>query len=302
MLWQGETEQFNKTVPTSNPNKTVPNGPMTTNSLWMGLNVSAPWYDDKPLEGVVRGCNDTCTAKIRAPALAATSCYSYILPVDYHVLYNWSIISQETWALIPPMGSYAYFIASHMVIENDREWLNVVTGYSTSEDCKGVLNYTACTMESAIGEYDVTITGDRLILENPESPTIIAIANNTRSNTTWDDEQAGYPSTLAGIESFARDTWSSSVFIQSFPNGKIDPYFYGGTSVLRMQKTEDPHCPSFNDPRPSFIASLNRLMFYTGAIAPKVFDTEYLESRLDDGISVRKTVEARLAGTQRLPN
>ena len=280
--WQGEIQQFNRTIPTSNPDKTIPNGPITTNYPWMGLKVSDPWYYNKPLTGVVDGCDGLCTAMVRAPAFAATECRTEILPVDYTIQRNWSAIWQGAWSA-PPMNSYAYFTAPSMAITDDEEWLNVVTGFGTSEDCKGILNYTICTLKSAIGEYNVSINKDELTVQNPESPTIIALANNTAPNYTWVQELDGRPSTLSGIASLAINTWNSAVWIQREPSGNLVPEFIGGTAVMTLQTTNDVFCPSFKDPRPSVMSGLNRMMVYTGAFAARQYSENDLYTRLDDG-------------------
>jgi hypothetical protein len=183
-----------------------------------------------------------------------------------------------------------------MVIENDEEWLNLVTGYATTKDCKGVLNYTACTLKSAIGEYDIHLDGDSLTVTNQESPTIIALANNTTPNNTWVEALDGHPSTLSGIASFAINTWNSGVWIQKEPNGNIVPELFGGLSVMTLQVTADPFCPSFRDPRPKVIAGLNRLMFYTGGLAALQYSQADLKARMDEGLSINKTVIGQLEG------
>ena len=98
-----------------------------------------------------------------------------------------------------------------MAITDGEEWINLVTGFGTFGDCICVLNYTICTLESAVGEYEVRLDGDRLTVANPEVPTILALANNTAPNYTWVQEQDGRTSTLSGIATLAINTWNSTV-------------------------------------------------------------------------------------------
>ena len=285
---------FNHTLPPSYPFETISNSPITWSNPWMGLNVSGPWYDNHPLHGVARGCRDKCTAKIRAPALAATSCYSYLLPVDYHNLSTFDPITDNQLSA-PVMESFASFTTLAMAIEDGKEWIDLVTGYATTENCKGMLNFTACTLKSAIGEYEVHLEKNRLTVSH-EEPTIIALANNTAPNHTWSDKLGGYPSTLSGIVSMAMNTWYSAVWIEKLPSGDLVPDLIGGTSVMTTQTTDDASCPSYRDPRPHVIAGLNRLMFYTGGLTALQHETADLEARLDDGLPVRKTVTGYTTG------
>lgn len=75
--------QFNRTMP-------APGDTQVSNEIWTGParklqeNVAGLYFADSPLRNVVTGCPGSCRATVVAPALAVTSCTSYLLPVDYH--------------------------------------------------------------------------------------------------------------------------------------------------------------------------------------------------------------------------
>lgn len=191
----------------------------------------------------------------------------------------------------------AFVTGTNLVIEDDEESINLITGYGTTHDCKGIFNYTACTFKSAIGEYNVTIGPEGLTVENPASPKIIALANNTMPNHTWSHARTGYPSTLGGIAGLAIATWDANAWIQTESNGHLKPWIQGGTSVQSYQIDDgDFLCPSFRDPREFIVAGLNKLMFYAGGMLASKYDASYLEDRMDDGLTVQKTVEGYLEG------
>ena len=89
-------------------------------------------------------------AKLRAPALAVTSCDTHVIDVNFtqpEKLKNVFLNSA------PPLDKVAFVIATALDVESGKEKINLFTGYSTTQDCIGSLNYTVCTLESAVGEY-----------------------------------------------------------------------------------------------------------------------------------------------------
>lgn len=168
-------------------NKTVPstNGPVSNYIDPIGYReithqLAALWYPDRALVGVVRGCPSTCTLKIRAPALAPT-CISHALPVDYRLPVDLTGLGPRS-AL--PIDHQCFVTGIGLLVEDGYEALNLLTGFARSTDCVGVLSFEVCTLKSAIGEYDVTVTGDSAVIDDPGDPKIIATANNSLVNRT----------------------------------------------------------------------------------------------------------------------
>ena len=53
----------------------------------------------------------------------------------------------------PPLDRLGFVIAADLVEEDEEnEHINLITGFSTTKDCKGTFNYTMCTLKSAVGE------------------------------------------------------------------------------------------------------------------------------------------------------
>ena len=281
--------QFNGTMPGSNG--TVPNNIYAEVIPNIEADLPPIFFSNAPLTKVVSGCDGTCKARIRAPALAATSCVSTQLPVNYSQavvsnVYKFGVIAQ-------PLDEEAFFVASSLVLD-EREKMNLLTGYSTTRDCAGTLYYTACTLESAIGEYDISITGENAILDSPGTPTIIALANNTRVNRTLDSEIPAYHSTLGGITALHMDTWESMMAYYMRDGEAV------GTSYnenIYDQYILDPmsKCASFRDPFEDTMASLNKAMVYAGALAA-LKDPSYLEQNMDPGLSANTTTTGYLVG------
>lgn len=88
-------------------------------------------------------------AKLRAPALAVTSCESHVIDVNYTVTQDLNEIFLNAG---PPLNTVAFLIATALVVDGENEKINLITGYSTTKDCVGSFNYTICTLQSAVGE------------------------------------------------------------------------------------------------------------------------------------------------------
>ena len=285
---------FNDTIPTWNDsisNRLYPEA--TTNTMY-----GIEWYKDAPLSGIVRGCDKKCKAKVKAPALATTSCttksmpVNYSEPVDIHTEY-----SNVPWAA--PLDHYGFLIDTSLIL-GEHESINLITGYQQSKACSGIFNYTICTLESAVGEYDVELDGDTLSLA-PGPPTIIALANNTRVNHEWDQAKQWNPSTLAGIVSYAYLKYS--VIVSYFEeHGVIQEAAYGTNKFQQFVDTTalSSKCPGFVDPREYMLRDLNKLMFLAGATVARQSNTSYLQSHMDSGLPVKTTIIGSKEGSQNI--
>lgn len=88
-------------------------------------------------------------AKLRAPALAVTSCETHVMDVNYTAPQDLNGVFLNK---APPLDRVAFLIATTLVIEGGYEKINLITGYSNTRDCLGSFNYTICTLQSAVGE------------------------------------------------------------------------------------------------------------------------------------------------------
>jgi hypothetical protein len=280
----GFNQAFNYTMPSSNG--TVKNTIMAGVNKAIHARLGKLWYGDEPLPNVLQGCDGVCHATIRAPALAVTACSSREISVNYK---ETSASNRMLEAVVaPPTELLAFSIGTNLVL-GSKETIDLVTGYGRSTDCVGTYKSTACTLESAIGEYDITITDGKAVLDSPGEPTIIAISNNTSPSNVFDADNGGYNSTLAGIVAFHWDRWESFVSLfnvnGSMSGGELNTEAYSQFSI-----PGDPLCPSFEDPMPAMIASLNKLMVYTGAVAAGMESAAAVEEKLDNGVQVHSEV------------
>jgi len=179
------------------------------------------------------------------------------------------------------------FVVTAGLALNERESIYLVTGYAEQSDCVGTLKLTSCTLESATGEYDVDIRGNVAYLENAGNPTIIALANNTAVDHTWAAGHDGHPATLASVVGVASQRWEGFAMQYDEPGVAGLSHFTIGTAWSRFEYNSELECPSYRDPRPDVMQSLNSLMVRSAALAAaeNASYAAFLESRMDEGLS-----------------
>ncbi|KAK3680947.1 hypothetical protein LTR37_021020 [Vermiconidia calcicola] len=235
-----------------------------------------PWFSDAPLSGFIRGCR----AKLRAPAFAPISCKSQIALVNYTQLFD--VSSFKAFRSGPSMEQLGFTIAANLVLDH-HESIILVTGYTQTHDCAGTYNYTTCTLESAVGEYNALIENGVVTLMSPGSPNILALANNTAiSNEKTATGTSSHKSTLAAIISLAYFKWLSAVLIytaeEDLPPAR---YMTGQALESFVYKDPDELCESYRDPT-----------------AAATTDASYLESSLDPGLTVNNSITGYLHDDQ----
>lgn len=142
-------EAFNDTVPTNNGSM-LQNFETDANSSLQS--VLGDWLAGAPLTDVVRGCpnNSVCETKLRAPTLWPTICTNHYLSIDYESNIE-SINKLLANDYAGPLNHEAFMVQTTLMLD-EREALSLITGFFVSPSCNGALNYTICTLESAIGE------------------------------------------------------------------------------------------------------------------------------------------------------
>lgn len=148
---------FNETIPTVNG---------SASNLIQTLSVlndkaSVEWFQTKSIVDVVHGCpeTNTCQTSVVAPALAATSCTSHQIPVDYwrHLDPDTLRNAYEYTKIAPPLDTTAFIVDIALLVDVDEiERINMISGYSVTHNGTGTFNYTVCTLDAAIGEYNVS--------------------------------------------------------------------------------------------------------------------------------------------------
>jgi hypothetical protein len=154
---------------------------------------------------------------------------------------------------------------------------------------------TACTLRSAIGEYEVLVHNDSVSFPSTAEPVIVAVANNTPNNAYLRKEGTVVPSTLVGISDFALGLFTSRVAFES-PHGHFTSQSLGVDAHKHAVPSDNDECPSFNDPRIDVIKSLNGLMIYIGAFAAK-HNASYAKSHIDPGLELNTTTLGYLQGS-----
>ena len=273
---------FNETVPTANGN--IYNNVSVISRLDSDTLWNKPWFNDHIPSEIINGCQGMCTAKVRAPALAQTECTTREIPVNYTAPVNLKNILGPT-GVAAPLTQNSFFISPSMILD-DHEKINLVTAFAKIESCVGVLYMTMCTLESAIGEYDVTIDNSVITLQETR---IIAVANNTKVDHTWNNITSSYPSTLGGIVTSAQNRFESWV-MDFVSQGQVHTAMVGNTpnKFLLVESNTGEKCHSYVDPKDTIVQYLNELMFIVGAVAAQE-DPSYLKSRLDPGVSSNTT-------------
>ena len=197
---------FNGTAPTSNG--TMKNNIFVTQTHnERTTRINKPWLFDTPLVNVVLGCPGTYRAKLRAPALSVESCKSHSTPVNYKATTN--IQAQNMGQVISSLNQYAFLVTMGLSVQDEEhESIDLVSGFADVEDCKGTLHWSACTLQSAIGEYDVQIQNNAVSLESL-APRIVAIANNTAVSHEYHPMKGSYRSTLASVIYLGYVKWNA---------------------------------------------------------------------------------------------
>jgi hypothetical protein len=282
---------FNYTMPTAEgsvSNNIIGYSRTDITSLW-----SKPWFEDVTVPGIIHGCPGVCNATVKAPALAQTVCTRHDIPVNYTTPVNLSTMFSSSVA--PPLDRNSFLISGGLLL-GDHERLNLITAFAETEACVGELEMTVCTLEPAIGEYDVEVDHGKVTLLDA-SPRIIALANNTKVDRTWDDAGSYYPSTLGGVSALTYIRYESAVswFVI---DGEVEGQEYGAGApeiYALADATKKKACSSYGNPRSHILKSLNKLMFNIGAVAARE-DASYLEKHLDPGLSVNTTITGYLQG------
>lgn len=222
------------------------------------------------------------------------------MPVDF----NKARPAPSGRAIAAPLDQETFLITISLSVAGGVEKVNLVTIHSTSTDCVGFLSVTACTLESAIGEYDISIADNITTAVNLSKPRILAIANNTAVVPHQAGQEYGrHKSTLAGAVSLVSGRLGSFVTIFS-SNGSVQASSLGATVALQYIVRNETAgedslktCESFRDPQPDVIASLNTAMIYFGAFTAKS-SRDDLRQRLDSGLldNVNTTVTGQVVG------
>lgn len=130
-----------------------------------------------------------------------------------------------------------------------------------------------------------------------DPPRIIALANNTEVNHTWNEEWQMYPSTLAGIVGMAYQKHESAAN-SYIDHGKI---WQAGYFPNVYRQYANPHdksgCWTYRDPWSDVITDLNKLMFLIGVAAANDEDRSRVQASIDSNLPITTTAQGHLIGS-----
>lgn len=178
------------------------------------------------------------------------------IPVDLKDPWPLKDIIQTKHAF--PLVTEGFLLGSEMVIDKAQEEINMVIGFAQTKDCVGTINFTVCTLKSAIGEYDITISDDTIKLDAPASPKILSIATNADVlEATYSD--GNHLSTLGGVVSLI-NTNGNSLEAYMWVDGVLDGQQEGAFTDRVEFEFQRNGCPTFTDPRDDYLGSMNKMM------------------------------------------
>lgn len=174
-------------------------------------------------------------------------------------------------------------ISTNLLIRNrTNEAVELITGYAKwGKNCTGEFELTTCTLESGIGEYDMSIQNNEIKIETIGTPRFIARANNTVIHR--DARTTLHPSTLAGVVEYMHQKWQTYAAISHRP-GSTGIVGVGDSETRTFVDSGGSCAFSYRSPHNDMVNEMNKLMLYLGAAAAKA-DWISVESRLDPGLS-----------------
>lgn len=229
-----------------------------------------------------------------------TACETHFSPINFKGKFNLEEVLNDPVA--PPFDQDAFIVNPNLVTK-DREVINLLTGFSNAEgmnECTGSFNYTICTLESGIGEYDVHVHNNLTTLENPsKAPILVALANNTAVDHSIDQNLGGHPSTLAGIVDALYTRYQAVIFYYT-QYGALNSVAEGNNGYQQYIKPtgqQNVKCLQFRDPREDVVQNMNKLMLLLGAVVATQ-EASYLEKNLDAGVEVNATTTGYILGAR----
>lgn len=192
-------------------------------------------------------------------------------------------------------------IAATLVLE-EKGKIGLITGYANVQeagagyiDCKTTFTYETCLLEAGIGEYDVLIQDNAIIITSLTVPKLVAISNNTRVDYTIGKVTGHHPSTLGGI--LANFTYRWAAWVSSWKPRKGPPTVETLSEMsVEIYEREHSPCNAFRSPREDMMASLNKLMVYMGALASSDNVDNVNSGHMDPGYSFQSTTLASPIG------
>jgi hypothetical protein len=190
--------------------------------------------------------------------------------VDVNYLDRWYPVHNKAYFFPHRL---VFFVSVGLLVDGASEKINIITGYSTTQNCSGIFDYTAYTLEAAIGEYEFTVTNGSVSPLALDTPRIVAISNNTGV-----DENHFNHSTLAGIVELVQERYISAVLVGTVNNyPSLGSFSSASAPLILIREESEPPCRSYHDPAPTVLQDMNSLMFRVGVYAAQTLNLSVLQ-------------------------
>lgn len=184
--------------------------------------------------------------------------------------------------------------------EGEREKINLITGYSTAGgDCKDAfLNYTICTLEAVIGDYDALVEHSKVKMNYLGTPELVELIDNA-VNHTHDHHIDAHLSTLAPVVYLVEKWYEGLVAFFGYGEEKTGLLWAGSqvaSPVFQDPQSAEYECPTYIDPRNDVLASMSKLMVFMSAYTNGLHWKDKFDGR--DDLAVKSQVMGSLDGPQ----
>lgn len=119
---------------------------------------------------------------------------------------HWDVHEWLAKETAPPLETIQFLISANLVLDG-KEKIALNTAYTAVENdarhflkrCNTTILFDSCLLEAGIGEYDVHIEANEILMSSLAPPRIVAIANNSDVEYTAVPSLPIYASTLGGV-------------------------------------------------------------------------------------------------------
>lgn len=265
-----------------------------------------------PIELPVEGCEDVCTARVRAPGLFKSSCAASKVSVDTNNLDAYPVIDKGSYTLLRTdmdlnnvnetwYGFDAFPKPNPLPIPDpNRESITVYSRTARLEEGKGELTLTQCWLVSAIIEHAVSVRNSSIVtfLNSPADGTMIALSNNAVPFTPAMDDPT-HNLTIGNIINIADSVFETDLVFES--NNGLSTFgrtvFVDQVAALDFSKPDFIENFKSPDPMPVIMAGLNEIFFRGGIIAASSNLSDFTASQIDPGLSVLQHVQGNVTST-----
>lgn len=113
----------------------------------------------------------------------------------------------------PPLETFQFLISANLILDG-KEKMALNTAYTVVEDdarglkhCNTTILFDSCLLAAGIGEYDVHIEANEIIMSSLAPPRMVAMANNSDVDYKAAPNLGAHTSTLAGVVAEMSARW-----------------------------------------------------------------------------------------------